>query len=151
MQSETADSVVWSRFARARLSSQSQSGQEQEQNEEPDTTPAPIRAALSRIEFTHQRSPAPLHAAIHHLRTSINEKHKHKRVLVVVGRSKRLAVEDHYAELKELVEEERYREKEGRFGYEVLRKTIGDVGCAFVVGGASAGGVVVMQAANVAM
>ncbi|KAG0694775.1 Sodium/hydrogen exchanger family-domain-containing protein [Suillus ampliporus] len=121
--SETADSITWSRYAN-RDSSESD-------------MPAPLRAALSRIDFSNLASPVPLHAAIQ--RASM-----YKRVLVVAGRSKRLAVEDHHAELNGLVEEYRM------VGHEVMRKTIGDVATAFVVSGCATG-MVVLQSANVAM
>jgi hypothetical protein len=68
-----------------------------------------------------------------------------QRVLVVAGRSKRLAVEDHRAELKDLVEEHRV------VGHEVISKTIGDVATAFVVSGCASAMVVLQAAANVGM
>ncbi|KAG2130746.1 Sodium/hydrogen exchanger family-domain-containing protein [Suillus clintonianus] len=120
MQSETADSVIWSRYASRDLAVAG--------------IPAPLRAALSRIDFSNLASPVPLHAAIQ--RASM-----YQRVLVVTGRSKRLAVEDHSAELKDLVEEHRI------VGHEVMTKTIGDVATAFVVSGC-ASGMVVLQAAK---
>ncbi|KAG1858827.1 Sodium/hydrogen exchanger family-domain-containing protein [Suillus subluteus] len=121
MQSETADSIIWSRYAGHNLSD--------------SDIPGPLRAALSRINFTNLASPVPLHAAIQ--RASMCQ-----RVLVVAGRSKRLAVENHHAELKDLVEEHRV------VGHEVTRKTIGDVATAFVVSGCATA-MVVLQAANV--
>ncbi|KAG1901080.1 Sodium/hydrogen exchanger family-domain-containing protein [Suillus fuscotomentosus] len=123
MQSETADSIIWSRYAGRNLSDVNTTGL--------------LRAALSRIDFTNLASPVPLHAAIQ--RASMCQ-----RVLVVTGRSKRLAVEDHHAELKDLVEEHR------AVGHEVMSKTIGDVATAFVVSGCPSA-VVVLQAANVEM
>ena len=65
------------------------------------------------------------------------------RLVVVTGRSRRLAVENHEGELKELMEEY------GSVGSEV-RKTIGDVATAFVVGRCGVG-VVVLQAAAVSI
>ncbi|KAG0693115.1 hypothetical protein DFH29DRAFT_1040944 [Suillus ampliporus] len=121
--SDTADSMIWSRYASRDLSE--------------SDMPAPLRAALSRIDFSNLASPVPLHAAIQ--RASM-----YKRVLVVAGRSKRLVVEDHHAELKDLVEEHRM------VGHEVIRKTIGNVATAFVVPGC-ASGIVVLQSPNVAM
>jgi len=58
----------------------------------------------------------------------------------MVGRSRRLAVEDHTTELREVVHNRK------PIGGEV-RRTIGDVGTALVVSGVKAG-VVVLQAAN---
>jgi hypothetical protein len=123
MQSETADNMIWSQYA-GRSPSNSD-------------IPGPLRAALSRIDFTNLASPTPLHAAIQ--RASM-----YQRVLIVVGRSKRLAVENHHAELKDLVEEHRV------VGHEVTSKTIGDVATAFVVSGCATA-MVVLQAANVGM
>lgn len=124
MQSETADSIIWTRYAGRNLSD--------------SDIPGPLRAALSRINFTSLASPVPLHAAIQ--RASMCQ-----RVLVVAGRSKRLAVEDHRAELKDLVEEHRV------VGHEVISKTIGDVATAFVVSGCASAMVVLQAAANVGM
>lgn len=123
IQSETADSIIWSQYAGRNLSD--------------SDIPGPLRAALSRITFANLASPTPLHAAIQRASTC-------QRVLVVTGRSKRLAVEDHHAELKDLVEEHRV------VGHEMISKTIGDVATAFVVSGC-ASAMVVLQAANVEM
>lgn len=60
--------------------------------------------------------------------------------LVVLGRSRRMAVEDHNKELKMLIE------AHGNVGGEV-RKTIGDVATALVVAGCNVG-LVVLQASN---
>ena len=60
---------------------------------------------------------------------------------MVTGRSRRLGVENHRCELKELMNEH------VSVGPEV-RKTIGDVGTAFVVPGVGSG-VVVLQAAGI--
>lgn len=121
--------------------------------------------ALSRIEFKEVQTPTPLHAALDEaskpsslepaggdnsyatIRLQVNETRDGKRktaycrrVLVVVGRSRRLAVEDHGKELKDLMHE--YE----NVGSEV-KKTIGDVGAAFVVAGRGTG-MVVLQAAH---
>jgi hypothetical protein len=63
------------------------------------------------------------------------------KLIVVTGRSRRLAVENHRRELKELMKEHEYVGEE-------VRRTIGDVGTAFVVAGVGSG-VVVLQAAGV--
>lgn len=85
-----------------------------------------------------------MHAAIHevklHEETIVTEAQP-ARVLVVVGRSRRLAVENHAGELKTLTDEY------GSVGSEV-RKTMGDVASAFVVGSAGSG-LVVVQAAEI--
>lgn len=68
---------------------------------------------------------------------------KKERLLVVAGRSRRLAVEDHHRELKSITEEH------SNVGPEV-RKTVGDVATALVVSGCKAG-IVVLQAASAQM
>jgi len=126
LQSETADNVTWSRYA-------------SHSTEEPASL---LTDALSRIKFLEVATPVPLHAVMQNassLLESLTE--RHSRLLIVAGRSRRLAVANHQQELKEFMEEH------GSVGSEV-RKTVGDVATAFVVAGCKAG-VVVIQAANV--
>ncbi|KAI0033119.1 Sodium/hydrogen exchanger family-domain-containing protein [Vararia minispora EC-137] len=107
--SETADAVAWTRHA---------------------SSPPP-RAAFSELA-----TPSPLRAAVG--RAAALAAEGGARLLVVTGRARRLAPEDHSAELKEM---EVGRE---RVGSEV-RKTVGDVATAFVLEGVQAG-LLVMQA-----
>ncbi|KAG1736326.1 Sodium/hydrogen exchanger family-domain-containing protein [Suillus lakei] len=119
-QSETANNFLWARYANSRLS---------------DDAPSSLSTALSRITFSEHSSPLPLHSAIQ-LASA------HKPVLVVVGRSRRLAGEDHTLELQKIFEER------GSVGQDVVRKTIGDPATAFVASGCATA-VVVLQASNV--
>ncbi|KAI6139342.1 hypothetical protein BKA82DRAFT_948413 [Pisolithus tinctorius] len=121
MQSETADSMTWSKYASL--------------NPDPDT-PSLLRAALSRTRFSEFSMPTPLRAAIQRAAT-IGQ--THTRPMIVAGRSKRLATESHHHELKEIFVEY------GTSG-EVMRKTIGDVASAMVVSN-SASALVVLQTA----
>ncbi|KAG2088910.1 Sodium/hydrogen exchanger family-domain-containing protein [Suillus cothurnatus] len=106
-QSETANSVLWARYANSQLS---------------DDTPSSLSAALSRIKFSEYSSPSPLHHAIQLASAQ-------KPVLVVVGRSRRLAGEDHTSELQQILEER------SSVGQDVISKTIGDPATAFVASG----------------
>lgn len=124
LQSETADGIAWARYAPAR---------------EEDGGPRHVGGgafgeALSRVTFEELASPEPLQAALHRARLL-------QRPLVVVGRSRRLAVEDHHAELRAL-EAEHGATAPVRSD---VRKTIGDVGTAFVMAGIDAN-LLVMQA-----
>ncbi|KAF8625621.1 hypothetical protein AX17_006806 [Amanita inopinata Kibby_2008] len=153
LQSETADNVAWVQYT--------QQKKEQGSNSQ---------AALSRIEFRELFTPTPLHSAIAEAsirradgdgetkevaeadagastRSKGGREAKDgraplgsNRLLVMTGRSRRLAVENHSKELKQLMEEY------GNVGAEV-KKTIGDVAAAFVVAGCGHG-VVVVQAAH---
>jgi len=148
LQSDTADNVAWARYNQLK------------KDQAWDPT-----AALSRIEFREVQTPTPLHTALEEaskpsslepeggaesfarIRLLAREERDGKRktaycrcVLVVVGRSRRMAVEDHAKELKDLMHE--YE----NVGSEV-KKTIGDVGAAFVVAGCGTG-MVVLQAAH---
>jgi hypothetical protein len=124
MQSETADNITWARFAGPRN----------------DTSSSSSSAALTRIEFRELATPIPLRAAIQEcsLNLQLTATNRSTRLLIVAGRSRRLAVESHQAELKELMNEY------GTVGSDV-KKTIGDVATGFVVAGCGAG-VVVLQA-----
>ncbi|KAJ7504288.1 Sodium/hydrogen exchanger family-domain-containing protein [Mycena galericulata] len=128
VQSETADNIAWAKYTSAASGGNGVSTSS---------------AVSSRIEFREMGSPIPLHDVIHEVKLyheRITGQERPPRVLLVVGRSRRLAVEDHAGELKELIEEY------GSVGTEV-RKTMGDVASAFVV--ASTGsGIVVVQAAT---
>ncbi|KAF7980666.1 hypothetical protein HWV62_37087 [Athelia sp. TMB] len=123
LQSETADNLAWSRYASPRS----------------EQHPSHLAEALSRIDFMELQTPVPLHAIVSRASQQFDALvEKRSRLLVVAGRSRRLAVENHRDELKELIEEH------GSVGNEV-KKTIGDVATAFVVSGCKAG-LVVIQA-----
>ena len=127
LQSETADNVTWGLYARG--------------TETEDGLSEDLREALTRVEFLEMGTPKPLHAIAGRVNEIVEEmSERQTRVLVMVGRSRRLAVEDHKMELKEVMHGGK------SIGGEVS-KTIGDVGTALVVSGVKAG-VVVLQAAN---
>ena len=127
LQSDTADNITWSLYA--------------EGTETDDGLSQVFREALTRVEFLEIKTPKPLHAIVGRVNEIVAEKsRKQTRVLVMVGRSRRLAVENHRTELKEVMHGGK------SIGGEVS-KTIGDVGTALVVSGVKAG-VVVLQAAN---
>jgi len=121
LQSETADNISWTRY----------------------TSPSnndPADFAPTGIDFKEVHSPVPLHSAIKEAESCAVDMKGHPReLLVLAGRSRRLAVENHVHELKGLMEEH------GSVVPEVKR-TIGDVATAFVVVGCGSG-VVVVQAA----
>ncbi|KAM5539392.1 hypothetical protein V8D89_006844 [Ganoderma adspersum] len=120
LQSETADNIAWARYTRP-------------------TDPA-LTPALARMEFVEEDASAPLHAVLERARkmsdAAVEER---SRLLVLAGRSRRLAVENHHAELKAITEEY------GGVGGEVKR-TVGDLTTALVVSGCQAN-VIVFQAA----
>ena len=119
LQSETADDVTWARY----------------------TTPlanTPFRDGRSRATFDKLTSPAPLHAALNCAR--LQQQQQQHSVMVVVGRSRRLAVENHHAELRVL-------ETEYGAVRADVRKTVGDVGTSFVMAGIDTN-LLVMQASG---
>ncbi|KAG6376879.1 Sodium/hydrogen exchanger family-domain-containing protein [Boletus reticuloceps] len=130
MHSDTADNFAWSKYAHPLDTAHADN--------------SAMRHALSRIHFSDAQSPAPLHTALRQARTL---RETTSRLLIVAGRSRRLAKECHHGEMKRLLETY-YRP--GIPGVEGMRKTIGDVGTAMVLGG-SAGAVVVLQAADIAV
>jgi hypothetical protein len=117
LESQTADGITWARYAT------------------PSASIPGDAEALSRVTFEEFVSPVPLHSALHRVRLM-------QRSVVVVGRSHRLAVDDNRAELRTL---------ETEYGGAVVRadvrKTIGDVGTAFVMAGLDAN-LLVMQASS---
>jgi hypothetical protein len=130
LQSDTADNVTWGLYAQGAYAE--------------DGLGEVLREALTRVEFLEMGTPKPLHAIVGRVGDIVDEMSRKKtRVLVMVGRSRRLAVEDHRMELKEVMHGGK------SIGGEVS-KTIGDVGTALVVSGVKAG-IVVLQAANRSM
>ncbi|EGN94001.1 hypothetical protein SERLA73DRAFT_63288 [Serpula lacrymans var. lacrymans S7.3] len=134
LQSETADNVVWERYA-ARAARVVEGGEGE--------AASTLTAALSRMTFSELSTPAPIHAILHH-GAGIRPVESGTRLLVVAGRSRRMSVESHVSELREVAEE---FEAEG----EMVRKTIGDVGAAVVLAGVEMAGMVVVQAVNVGL
>lgn len=114
--SQTADSILWARLTGP--------------NAEPGL-------ASSRITFDEITTPRPLHAILEYARTQLSEAVR-KTLIVAVGRGRRLAVESHQAELRELALRTRAQSTGD------LRKTVGDVASAFII--ASNNQVLVLQA-----
>lgn len=103
---------------------------------------AALRGALGRVQFSEIETSKPLKSILDQASEEgkkakdVNSK---KSLLVVAGRGRRLAVESHAAELRDILA------SHGGTGTEV-RKTLGDVACAFVVSNVKAG-LMVVQAA----
>ncbi|XP_006462999.1 hypothetical protein AGABI2DRAFT_186795 [Agaricus bisporus var. bisporus H97] len=149
LQSETADNIVWAKYATPATSTPSTSS---------TTTPnmEPTVALPTRVTFKEITHDKPLHAALNEAYglQGNNSKTRHTAgagagVLIVTGRSRRLAVESHKAEIKELM----LADGMGSNGEVVdssavreVKKTVGEVGSAFVGKGVGVG-VWVLQAA----
>lgn len=159
LQSETADDIIWARYA----TTQSHIARNYSASSASTTIPELESLSLTpRVTFKDVASAKPLHTALEEVYTlqrpssSNNPKRKNSRastagvgVVVVTGRSRRLAVEGHRTELKELV----LASWAGGNGETLesgmvgeVRKTVGEVGSAFVGRGAGVG-VWVLQAA----
>jgi hypothetical protein len=117
LQSQTADSITWSRY----VTPSAAPGRENSE-------------ALSRVTFEELAGPDPLHAVLNRVRMLS------RPVVVVVGRSRRPVVEVYHAELRALEAEH----GAAASVHSDVRKTIGDVGTAFVVAGVDAN-LLVMQ------
>lgn len=129
MQSDTADNVAWAKYAMPRGV----------QGDAKSTHSASSSSsANSAIDFKTLSTPIPLHAAIQEASDAILS--TRSKLIIVTGRSRRLAVENHRRELKQLMEEHEHVSAE-------VRKTIGDVATAFVVAGVGSG-IVVLQASG---
>ncbi|KAG7447669.1 cation/H+ exchanger [Guyanagaster necrorhizus] len=118
--SETADNLVWNKYTSTPVSGHR----------------AAIASALSRITFSKQEASEPLRAVLELVRAERSG----VNVIVMMGRSRRMAVESHKSELAKIV-----AEKGASIGSSVT-KTLGDVGAALVADGAKAS-LLVVQAA----
>ena len=122
MASDVADNLIWDRYTL------------------PETRSPALSAALSRITFTRRSTPRPLHVLIE-LVSGETSAAGHGLV-VVVGRSRRLAVDSHAVELRGLMAE---RGSTAVVGSEVA-KTLGEVGAALVAVDTNASLLVMQQA-----
>jgi len=113
--SDTADDLIWNRYT----------------SKTPDST---LREALGRINFGEEHTDKPLHF-VQTFATGLRS----RRLLVLLGRSRRMAAASHAAELKKLLSENRTS-----IGTEGT-KTLGEVGTAVMSGGVGEG-VLVVQA-----
>ncbi|KZT65834.1 hypothetical protein DAEQUDRAFT_814014 [Daedalea quercina L-15889] len=109
IQSETADNIAWTRYS---------------SQQPPDS---PLASALSRISFSDIRTPAPLQTVIEYA-NNLSETAAERRAqpIIIVGRSRRLATENHHSEITQLIEQY------GGSGGEV-KKTVGDVAAALMI------------------
>jgi hypothetical protein len=103
--SETADNLWWDRYATSAI---------------PE-----LADAFRRMSFAEQSSALPLHSVLNVANETASARPQ-SRLLVVAGRSRRLAVESHAVELQQLLVE-----RNASLGSETI-KTVGDVGSAFV-------------------
>ncbi|KAF8592107.1 potassium:hydrogen antiporter [Ramaria rubella] len=130
MASETADNILWSRFAHPNATSSA------------PLTPQ-VHALLSRVHFSETSSSTPLQAVIQRAASEAKTASESwKSLLLVVGRARRLAVESHYAELDNIISEQPH----ALISSDVTR-TIGEVAAGLVASGTNASGMLVMQAA----
>lgn len=131
MASETADNILWSRFANPSAAS---------------TIPLPpqAQAALWRVTFSEMSSSTPLRAVIQRAATEAKTASESwKSLLLVVGRGRRLAVESHHKELQKIISEQTKSFISGD-----VTKTIGEVAAGFVATATNASGILVMQSAH---
>jgi len=111
IQSDTADNLLWDRLTSPNSSFS-----------------RGVHAALTRMSFQRESAARPLHKMLE----LVNKASRTSRpLLVVTGRSRRMAVESHQRELHELVSE-RNTSLESE-----VAKTFGDVASAFVVAGSN--------------
>lgn len=119
--SDTADTLLWDQFASSSAS----------------RDPV-ISSALSRIRFDTREVAQPLHTVVDLVNGEISHPLSGRSLVVVTGRSRRMVVESHSAELAKLMTEK------GSNISSTVPKTLGDVGAAIIATGANAS-LLVMQ------
>ncbi|KAF9018372.1 potassium:hydrogen antiporter [Hymenopellis radicata] len=123
--SDTADNIAWNRYT------------QKSATYTPDTA---VLSALSRMTFVTEEASDPLHRVLDLVKDEVAQ--SGRNVIVVAGRSRRLAALNHTAELGRIV-----AEKGSAIGSSVS-KTVGDVGAALVADGTAASLLVVQAAAR---
>lgn len=132
MASDTADNILWSQYANPNAAS---------------TIPLmpQVQAALRwRVTFSKTSSSTPLRSVIQRAAAEAKTASQSgKSLLVVVGRSRRLAVESHRDELRSIISDQAHSPISGD-----VTRTIGEVGAGFVATATNASGILVMQSAH---
>ncbi|KAG5648714.1 hypothetical protein DXG03_000061 [Asterophora parasitica] len=121
--SNTADNLTWDRYASPSTT------------RDLDTT-----SAISRITFSTITSAKPLHTIVEMV-VKESSQSSPKNLIVVAGRSRRMAVESHKAELQQVIAEA------GASIGSSVPKTVGDVGAALVASNTAAS-LLILQAAT---
>ncbi|KAJ3517595.1 hypothetical protein NLJ89_g410 [Agrocybe chaxingu] len=125
LESDTADNLLWSKYTT------------------PSTVhPSNVASALTRITFINESATKPLHrvAELAKQEAAISLARSGKTLIVLAGRSRRLAVENLRGELRTLISET------GSSISSSVPKTLGDVGAGLVAAGVNAS-LLVLQAA----
>ncbi|KAJ6570990.1 Sodium/hydrogen exchanger family-domain-containing protein [Mycena vulgaris] len=122
LMSETADNLLWNRL----------------------TGPSSAHnvnriSALSRISFTKEESAQPLHKIVELVELESAKLSHGTNLLVMVGRSRRMAVESHAAEFQKLIR------SKGASIVSAIHRAVGDVGAALLTSGTGAS-LLVLQA-----
>ncbi|KAL5507866.1 KHA1_1 [Sanghuangporus vaninii] len=112
MQSDTADDLVWSRYASKNASS--------------SPLPPSTLDALSRITFQTVSSSQPIRAAL-------TRAAQVPETIIIVGRGRRLARESHRAELKRLLIASGHAARDAGAAGGEMSRTVGDVAAAFLL------------------
>lgn len=120
--SDTADSIAWAYYTTPHPTA---------------SRPAFIESALRRITFHSLKTPSPLLAASEHAESGVVNAppHQWRPILVVTGRGRRAAAINHSDELSRMLTEKSLSPTVGA----ELRKTVGDVAAALMLGGGGAG------------
>ncbi|KAF5387678.1 hypothetical protein D9615_000754 [Tricholomella constricta] len=122
--SNTADNLTWDRYSSASI-----------------TRDAETASAVSRISFSCVSSAKPLHTIVEMVANEASQSTPPKNIIVVTGRSRRMAVESHKVELQQVITEA------GASIGSSVSKTVGDVGAALVASNATAS-LLILQAAT---
>lgn len=126
--SASADKLLWERY-RSLVSGPGDGA----------STSSASTVYTSRIELAEESSATPL-AAINERAIRLRS-HRRTRTLIVTGRSRRLAVENHEDELQHI-----FKKHDGKYLSDEVRKTVGDVATACMAFSPRACGLVVIQA-----
>ncbi|KAF8511629.1 Sodium/hydrogen exchanger family-domain-containing protein [Hysterangium stoloniferum] len=127
--SDTADNIVWLRYAKHATAPHSQLSPQ-------------ARSAMRRITFSETSSPLPLRSTLElAAKEASGVANASKSLLLVSGRGRRFTPESHRAELDSILAEQSSVNAD-------VAKTVGEVGAGFMAAGTKSNGILVLQAVN---
>lgn len=122
LESDTADNITWTRHSQ----------------------PALPTAAHERVKFVERATPTPIRLLIDMMDTEFLD----TRLVVAVGRARRLAVQSHQDELKGILGGHGHASGTGGGFISEVRKTVGDVAAGVLAGSKNTAALIVLQAAD---
>lgn len=125
LESDTADNIAWTRHSK----------------------PILRNTAHDHVRFVERTTPTPIRVLIN----MMDKEFLDTRLIVAVGRARRLAAQSHQDELKDILGGHGHASGTGGGSTSEVRKTVGDVAAGVLAGSRNTAALIVLQAADTSL